>query len=142
MRFLLRIGIFDEHRAQHIHAKRHDARATRQRTFSVENKPLHGAPSGAAMGLRPVVGQPAAGVEDGVPFFLVGFAQALAGFHLVGNAGGQMVPQEGPHIVAEGLLLGGELEIHIDASASLLRKFQTVRRHPCHRQCTWLPRPI
>jgi len=91
---------------------RHDARAAGQRALVVEDELLHGAPARAAVFLGPVVGEPAALVEDGVPFLLVGFGQALAGLDLLGNALGQLVFQKGLHFLAEGLLFRGELEIH------------------------------
>src|SRR5690606_18283813 len=93
-------------------AEGHDARAASQRALVVEDELLHGTPARAAVFLGPVVGKPAALVEDGVPFLLVGFGQALPGLDLARNVLGQLVLQEGLDFLAEGLLFGGELEIH------------------------------
>ena len=70
-----------------------------------------GAQVGAVLA-RPVVGQPAPLVEQGVPGFMVGLAQVLAFVHLLLEFGGHRVAQEGPHLIAEGEFFGAIVEIH------------------------------
>ncbi|MNT59137.1 hypothetical protein D3C72_1966200 [compost metagenome] len=109
---MLLVAVLDQHRAQHVHAKRHDAWATGQCALGIKNELLHRPPARTTVLLRPVVGVPATLVQDGVPLGLVFFAQSLAGLDLAGDIFGQLFLQKSLHFGAERLFLGGELQIH------------------------------
>ncbi len=63
----------------------------------VEDELLRPRPARAAVVLGPVVGQPALGLQDGVPLLLIGLGQALPGLDLPGDARRQLALQEGAH---------------------------------------------
>ncbi len=110
--FLLFGAELVQHRAEHGDAERHDARGMRQRGFGLEDEALHHAPIGAAAVFRPVRGQPAAIIEDGVPFLHVRLGQVLTPAHLVRQPRRQLVLEKCAHFLAEGFVFFGKIEIH------------------------------
>ncbi len=106
------IAVLDQHRSQHADAERHDARRVRQRALILEYEFFDGAPAGAAELARPVVGQPATLIQDGVPLLHVGLGQVFAVGDFVGQALGQLGGQEGAHFAAELFFFRGEIWVH------------------------------
>jgi hypothetical protein len=78
----------------------------------LEDEFFDGRPARAAVLFGPVVRQPAAFIEDGVPLLHVGLAQVLAFGDFIGQALGELVGQEGAHFGTEGFFLRGEIQVH------------------------------
>jgi len=102
----------DDHRPDHGHAEGHEARRPGVGALHVEEVLLHRRPAGAAELLRPADPRPALGMQDLVPAHDLLPLEATPGEHLVPDRSGQARIDEGAHLAAERLLLGGEIEIH------------------------------
>ncbi len=87
-----------------------------QRAFILEDELLDRAPAGAAVRFGPVVGEPAALIEEGVPFLHVGLAEVHAAGDLAGQAGRQPGGQKVAHFIAQGFFLEGEVQVHVVSS--------------------------
>ncbi len=127
--------------AEHVHAKRHQTGGTGQGALVVKNELLDRAPAGAAVLGRPVVGQPATLVEHGVPAFQVLLGQAFGQPRtLLANAGLSLSFRKACTSARKASSWGVKLQVHIGAprkDSGVVRKSQTGRLRPCHRQCTW-----
>ncbi|MNT44670.1 hypothetical protein D3C72_1812070 [compost metagenome] len=90
-RLLFRCSELDDHRGDHVDAKRHDPRGAERRTFLIENVFLHRAPTRTAILHRPTGGQPSALIEQAHPGDLVFFVETLAVAATRGDIGRQSV---------------------------------------------------
>ena len=102
----------DQHRRDHLHAERQDARRIRHRRFLFEYVLLHGIPGGAAELPGPRHRAPTAIVQASLPAQVLGTLERHAAAHLVAKVLRKMLAQEGAHFLAERALLPGELEMH------------------------------
>ena len=91
-------------RPQHRNAEGQDARRMGKRAFLLEDVALDRGPARAAKATRPIAGQPALFVQDGVPFLDLGLGQFLEQADLFGQPLGQAVLQELADLGAEGLV--------------------------------------
>ncbi|MCY1397119.1 hypothetical protein D3C76_508730 [compost metagenome] len=102
----------DDHRSDHVDAERQDPWRAGGGALFVEDVLLDHAPAGAAVLHRPANGQPAALVEQAHPGDLILPVETLAVTAARRDVGRQPVAQKCTHFLAEGLLGGGELDIH------------------------------
>ncbi|MNY02674.1 hypothetical protein D3C86_1352540 [compost metagenome] len=111
-RLLFRRTELDDHRGNHVDAKRHDPRRAESGTFFFENVFLHRAPAGAAELHGPTGRQPSALIEQAHPGDLVFFVETLALATARCDIGRQSVTQKRPDFLAEGYFGRGELDVH------------------------------
>src|SRR5207253_836507 len=78
---------------------------------------LNRRPARPAMVGGPARRRPAAGVEAPLPGDDLVLGQRPARRHLSADVWRQLAPDKFPHVLAEGLFLGGEIEIHQAAAA-------------------------
>ncbi|MCY1409471.1 hypothetical protein D9M71_248220 [compost metagenome] len=112
-RLLLRSAELDDHRRHHLHAEGNHTRRTGGSALLLEDVLLHDVPASAAIFRRPARGEPAALVERAHPLDLIFLAQALALQDAAGVLHRQFIAQEGSNFVAEGELLGCELDFQL-----------------------------
>ncbi len=112
--FLLRAAVAHDHRPHHPQPHGRQARRPGPGAFGGEDVALHVAPAGPAVLRRPARRDPAPGMQDLLPGEAVVLLHEHAGRPPPGLAqfGGQVGVQEGAHLVAEGEILGGEVEVH------------------------------
>ncbi len=111
--FLLLLGAeLDQHRAEHGDVERRQLRRRRNLILLEEDHLLHRGPPWAAPLLRPGHRCPAALVEDALPSHGVLLARTVAETHALADLGGQVVADEGAHLVAECLFLRGKAQVH------------------------------
>ena len=109
---LLGIAKGHDHRGHHDGAEGDDAGRACQRALFFKQVLLYGCPSGAAKFLGPAKGQPAFFAQNLGPALHIVTGQAQGVVHLVGDFFGQIGLNPGADFLAEGLLFGGECEIH------------------------------
>src|SRR5690606_26833957 len=100
-------------RAAHRDAEHDQTRRGGEVGFLVVDVFLRNRPAGAAMLLRPVRRDPALLVQGLVPVHDLVARTADALCHLLRDALGQLFLQEGANLLAEGVVFGPELEIHV-----------------------------
>ena len=109
---LLGIAKGHDHRGHHDGAEGDDAGRACQRALFFKQVLLYGRPAGAAKFLGPAKGQPAFFAQNLGPALHIVAGQAQGVVHLVGDFLGQIGLNPGADFLAEGLLFGGECEIH------------------------------
>ena len=80
--------------------------------FFLKDVALNGVPFGTAEFLGPVRGQPALGVQNGMPFLLTRFAQFIPFANFIAHFLGQLFLKKGAHFGAECLFFVAIAQIH------------------------------
>ena len=98
---------------------RHDVQRARALKLLVEDILLVGAPAGAAIGFRPVDGEPALGRHRALRCLVVLFRRRSARRHLLHDRARIFVFEEVPHLHAELFVFFGEGEVHVSIGSAL-----------------------
>ena len=102
----------EQHGTHHLRAEGHRPRRAGEVAFLLEDEPLRRRPAGSAGGFRPVGAHPAALGDGAHPVHDIIAREQAAVPYLVAHILREPFPDEGAHLLAEGAVPVGNLDLH------------------------------